>query len=158
MSHRPQRIGKIAQTTTGPKQRRLRVATRGGFDQTPQIGQQRRVRHGQLLASATRPAHPPRRPVAGGVAAQFGQTATDGAAGDTGDARHQGHAAASSRTRLSRPKTTTAPLIQKRIERSVTQFNGSIVNHTRSLKRSSAAPESLTNQNHAEIQLFINRP
>jgi NADPH:quinone reductase-like Zn-dependent oxidoreductase len=46
----------------------------------------------------------------GWLGKRFGQPAADGAAGNTGDARHQGHAATPSRTRLSRRKTTLTRL------------------------------------------------
>jgi len=77
MAHCPQRLGQIAQAAAGPQQRRLRIAARCRFDQTPQIGQQRGVGLGQLLAPAARAAHAPRRRDAGRVVKQFGQAPID---------------------------------------------------------------------------------
>jgi CheY-like chemotaxis protein len=52
VAHRLQRLGEIAQAATGPQQRCLWIAARRRLDQTLQVGQQRGIGRGQLLAAA----------------------------------------------------------------------------------------------------------
>jgi hypothetical protein len=89
---------------------------------------------------------------------QFGETAIDRAARDPGHARHHRNATPAGRARLGRHKTAAAPLVQHWIERLVAQLDGRLVNHATSLVQSSTAPESLPQQNHTAIRLFINGP
>ena len=85
MAHRSQRLGEIAQAATGPQQRRLWIAARRRLDQALQVGQQRSISRGQLLAPAAGTTHPTRERVAAGLGAKFGEAAIDGAAGNAGD-------------------------------------------------------------------------
>jgi hypothetical protein len=73
-----------------------------------------------------------RRPV------QRGRDMVLRAPGNAQDNRH----AASHRARLSRRKSTAAPLVQNRIERLVAQLDGGLVNHPPSLVRATTASES----------------
>ena len=85
VAHRLQRLGQIAQTATGPQQRRLRITARRRLDQTLQVGQQRGVGLAQLLAAAARTTHPPRAPVSRCRLAKFGEAAIDSAARNSSD-------------------------------------------------------------------------